>query len=538
MLGSTLRRYARRILHIYGLISYSARFLPVTLALSVNHTIDDQTGDSVTGALPDYEPPNVEDNWFQGNLCVHCNMLPNKVIDVSKTFNGTWHDTTYHPGTLERSVAASFTGTAVYVFFIVPNTVPFTTTLTNLSFTLDDTSAGQPFIHTPDSSSDISYQVPVFTATNLANTKHTIKVSTGGPNATLMLFDYMIYTAEEPDPSSATVVNTSSATFTSASSTTSSTGGTTSDSRSPPNSGTVGSASSPSFSSSSLTISAATSQSTSSHSVSSLAASLSPTSTPPADGPDHSIKAPQPTAGSTLGGTGRNGSSIPIGAIVGGVASALAILILLAGVICYLRKRRRRRSAVRGASPEIRSAYAPSGTSATPSNTMRDLDAGSGASGPRDGLQKLKDSQLLDTPLLKSLVPRTDQQTSATELQSTHPTETPSTSSPGSSLPPAPAHRPSARRPSRLNLGYPADGDDSTTQYTALSGTSSSGRALSRRTGGASSTRTRGGSSARTGDSTLRAEVVALREELLRLRDVEQEMHAMMMEPPPRYEES
>ncbi|KAI0673886.1 hypothetical protein C8Q78DRAFT_658019 [Trametes maxima] len=268
MFGPTLQCYARRFLRIYGLILYTARFLPVALAISVNHTIDDQTGDSVTGALPDYEPPNVEDNWFQGNLCVHCNMLPNKVIDVSKTFNGTWHDTTYHPGTLERSVAASFTGTAVYVFFIVPNTVPFTTTLTNLSFSLDDASAGQPFIHIPDSSSDISYQVPVFTATNLANTKHTVKVSTGGPNATLMLFDYMIYTAEEPDPPSV-IGTSSSATSTS----TSSTRIVTSSSISSFDSGTVGSASSSSFSRSSLTISAATSQPTSSHSVSSLPAS-------------------------------------------------------------------------------------------------------------------------------------------------------------------------------------------------------------------------------------------------------------------------
>jgi hypothetical protein len=40
-----------------------------TKAVLTNRTIDDQNGDSVTGALPKYSPPGV---WNQGNGCGVC----------------------------------------------------------------------------------------------------------------------------------------------------------------------------------------------------------------------------------------------------------------------------------------------------------------------------------------------------------------------------------------------------------------------------------------------------------------------------------
>lgn len=44
-------------------------------------------------------------------------------------------------------------------------------------------------------------------------------------------------------------------------------------------------------------------------------------------------------------------------------------------------------------------------------------------------------------------------------------------------------------------------------------------------------------SSSYTGVSTLRAQVAVLRGELERIRNVEEEMHQLFIEPPPRYED-
>ncbi|EIW63879.1 uncharacterized protein TRAVEDRAFT_79572, partial [Trametes versicolor FP-101664 SS1] len=163
--------------------------------MSVNRTIDDEYGDSVTGVKPVYGPSSdPTGNWIQGLTCVHCTMLPGKVIDISQTFNGTWHDSTYHPGNPDHTIDAPFTGTAIYVYFIIPNFVAFTTTLVNLSFTIDGTFFNQ-YEHIPDlSTSTIEYQTLVFHTTNLVNTDHNIQVRASGNNASILLFDNMIYT--------------------------------------------------------------------------------------------------------------------------------------------------------------------------------------------------------------------------------------------------------------------------------------------------------------------------------------------------------
>jgi hypothetical protein len=49
-------------------------------ALAINRTIDDQFGDSVTGAVPIYSPGNV---WTQGNVCTGCVAQP----DYEQTFD-------------------------------------------------------------------------------------------------------------------------------------------------------------------------------------------------------------------------------------------------------------------------------------------------------------------------------------------------------------------------------------------------------------------------------------------------------------------
>ena len=86
-------------------------------------------------------------------------------------------------------------GTAIYVFFILPNTVaPGITTQTECNFTLDGQAAGN-FFHSPSSSLDMIYNALVFSHTNLQNSDHVLNISTSGVDHDVFInFDYAIYT--------------------------------------------------------------------------------------------------------------------------------------------------------------------------------------------------------------------------------------------------------------------------------------------------------------------------------------------------------
>ncbi len=167
-------------------------------AASINRTIDDEYGDSETGVVPSYSPLG---SWSQGATCDGCYIQ----LDHDQTFKGTWHDTTHTPGDPEpRLVTAHFTGTAVYVYHVIANTVPYTTTLTNLTFTLDGQQVGT-YVHIPTDSTAFQYDVPVYTNPNLSNGDHTLVMeATGDTASSLILFDYIVYTFEEAEPSPST----------------------------------------------------------------------------------------------------------------------------------------------------------------------------------------------------------------------------------------------------------------------------------------------------------------------------------------------
>ena len=78
------------------------------LAALVNRTIDDYFGDPITGTFPIYSPANL---WQQGNGCTGCIVQP----DVSKAFDGTWHDSTFLVGGATRTVSVTFTGKFFFV---------------------------------------------------------------------------------------------------------------------------------------------------------------------------------------------------------------------------------------------------------------------------------------------------------------------------------------------------------------------------------------------------------------------------------------
>jgi hypothetical protein len=85
-------------------------------------------------------------------------------------------------------------GTAIYAYFIIPNTVQFATTLTNTTFELDGEFVGR-FEHVPTSAETFEFNVPGYVNTTLPPGQHQFNIiGTGDTNASVILFDYAVYT--------------------------------------------------------------------------------------------------------------------------------------------------------------------------------------------------------------------------------------------------------------------------------------------------------------------------------------------------------
>ncbi|KAK7024042.1 hypothetical protein R3P38DRAFT_1087963 [Favolaschia claudopus] len=156
-----------------------------------NRTIDDQFGDSVSGALPVYNPAP---NWNEGASCSNCAIRP----DPALAFNHTWRDNSQFPGGASVSLTLDFTGTAVWVFCIVPPITANAITNYNLSYSLDSGAHQGRFAFTPTSKTDFLYNVTAVSLSSLPNTAHTLSVATDdAANGSIFLFDYAVYTTEE-----------------------------------------------------------------------------------------------------------------------------------------------------------------------------------------------------------------------------------------------------------------------------------------------------------------------------------------------------
>ncbi|KAJ6589158.1 hypothetical protein B0H19DRAFT_922909 [Mycena capillaripes] len=154
-----------------------------------NRTIDDEKGDPVTDYLPVYAPPN---SWNRNGDCQICSVDP----DPNRTVEHTWHDITQFDASSPSSVNITFTGSAIYLFGIVPNDVqngisPKFSTV-DLTFTLDGV-AYPGYTHLPDNSSGILYNVSFFVAEGLRNESHTLVARTAS-SPSIFLFDYALYT--------------------------------------------------------------------------------------------------------------------------------------------------------------------------------------------------------------------------------------------------------------------------------------------------------------------------------------------------------
>jgi hypothetical protein len=157
------------------------------LAVLVNHTIDDEHGDSLTGVQPIYSPP---DKWVQGATCTSCNAAPNP----SLAFDHTWHDSTYFNNSgQERSVTLTFTGaftlmvfdhtdvshfcyragSAIYVYFITVPNIPTLYPETHLNITLDGQHV-DVFNYAPQANDVYHYNQSVYSNSDLLSGPHTI----------------------------------------------------------------------------------------------------------------------------------------------------------------------------------------------------------------------------------------------------------------------------------------------------------------------------------------------------------------------------
>ena len=87
------------------------------------------------------------------------------------------------------------TGSGLYIFFILANTVPGATTFTSVDFVLDGTPVSS-FTHQPSTSTDYEYNQAVFANDSIPYGLHTMTVApvNNSVNNVLILFDYLIYT--------------------------------------------------------------------------------------------------------------------------------------------------------------------------------------------------------------------------------------------------------------------------------------------------------------------------------------------------------
>ena len=184
----------------------SLLFLPIASVL-VNVTVDDQFGDPTTGLVPDYFPNN--ETWHIGSpneQCPACRIQPS-TLDLNQIHDQTWHDGTSYPPDTFPTITVHFTGSAVYVFNILPNALPNQTdTYAHISFSIDGEDPAT-FVHTSDRSPTILYNHLVYYNAELPHGPHTLVMAAAGSTSSLILFDYLLYTTYSNDTTSTTTLN-------------------------------------------------------------------------------------------------------------------------------------------------------------------------------------------------------------------------------------------------------------------------------------------------------------------------------------------
>ncbi|KIY70436.1 hypothetical protein CYLTODRAFT_392047 [Cylindrobasidium torrendii FP15055 ss-10] len=179
----------------YSFFAASLLVLPGAQADRTNRTIDDTNGDSDSGKVPIYNPSEA----WAGLDCTGCAIRP----DRSLVFDRTLTAATYNPDMDSMDVTFSFTGTDIWVYFVLANDQGNgVTTSTDCNFTLDGKLAGH-FQHAPTNSTALEYNTLVFAANGLKQQSHDLIISTSGIQENQWVaFDRAIYTFDSDAASS------------------------------------------------------------------------------------------------------------------------------------------------------------------------------------------------------------------------------------------------------------------------------------------------------------------------------------------------
>ncbi|OBZ78935.1 hypothetical protein A0H81_00321 [Grifola frondosa] len=175
-----------------------------TFAALVNVTVDDTYGDPRTGNQFVYTPSQI---WNFGPTCIPCFAKP----DASQAYLGTWHDgapdTALNDGdtTGTMSIEISFSGSAIYVYCILSESATSLDGNSDMSFYIDGELVGT-YVHAATGSSTYEYNVLVYGNASLPSAEHQFSLVGGRVtgSASLILFDYLVYSqdVESPAPTS------------------------------------------------------------------------------------------------------------------------------------------------------------------------------------------------------------------------------------------------------------------------------------------------------------------------------------------------
>ncbi|KAK7060945.1 hypothetical protein VNI00_000679 [Paramarasmius palmivorus] len=164
-----------------------------------------------------YENITYVGSWGEGNTCNTCNLKP----DVSKAYQGTWHDTTHFvEDTNATAVQINFTGSALEVFCILPPKDVQAILNYSLTFELDGQPAGEPYIKRAEElTEEYQYNVSVVALKDLENKEHhfSMKLESTELNS-VALFDYAVVESEGDNSTSTATSGGSSSTPTNPSS--------------------------------------------------------------------------------------------------------------------------------------------------------------------------------------------------------------------------------------------------------------------------------------------------------------------------------
>ncbi|KAJ6519372.1 hypothetical protein C8R45DRAFT_918412 [Mycena sanguinolenta] len=181
---------------MFPLFSFFALFLCfLNCYASVNVTIDDTNGDSLTGALVTYSPAKA---WTESGPSPCTLSCPPTTPNVEDMNDWTYHNSTFSPNSGEfpnvpLTATVQFNGSAVYVYCALSRSPNANSDMT---FFLDGVVVGQ-FIKTSVGSAGFDYSVLVYANSSIPSGPHTLTLQNGQQNGveSVMILDSIVYTS-------------------------------------------------------------------------------------------------------------------------------------------------------------------------------------------------------------------------------------------------------------------------------------------------------------------------------------------------------